>query len=161
TPNHVDFLKTWLRLLVSTSTQEEGTLLQAREEADLEVALHGTLALEPTARRLSRLIEFLDPTTPDGVYARLSKWCELTAGDYAWAFDNSQDLIVPRFSGHSLIGFDCTDLINHPIARAPMTAYLLHLIGGLLGTRRLVCFLDEFQALLSDPTFSGFADTAL
>jgi type IV secretion system protein VirB4 len=161
TPTHLDFLKTWLRLLVATSTREEGTLLPAREEADLEVALHGTLALEPAARRLSRLIEFLDPTTPDGVYARLSKWCELTAGDYAWAFDNPEDLFVPRFSGHSLIGFDCTDLISHPIARAPMTAYLLHLIGGLLGTRRLVCFLDEFQALLSDPTFSGFADTAL
>ena len=161
TPANIDFLKTWLRLLVDASASKDAALLPAREEADLEIALHGTLALEPAARRLSRLIEFLDPTTPEGVYARLSKWCELTTGDYAWAFDNPQDLIVPRFSGHPLLGFDCTDLIHHPIARAPMTAYLLHLIGGLLGTRRLVCFLDEFQALLSDPTFAGFADTAL
>ena len=56
--------------------------------ADLELAIHGTLALDPVERRLSRLIEFLDATTSDGVYARLSKWCHLTAGDYAWAFDN-------------------------------------------------------------------------
>lgn len=162
TPANIDFLKIWLRLLAGPG--EEGgdrSLLSAREEADLEIALHGTLALEPDARRLSRLIEFLDPTTPDGVYARLSKWCELTAGDYAWAFDNPADLIVPRFEGNSLLGFDCTDLLQHPVARAPMTAYLMHLIGGLLGTRRLVCFLDEFQALLSDPTFSNFADKAL
>jgi hypothetical protein len=33
--------------------------------------------------------------------------------------------------------FDCTDLISHSVVRTPMTAYLLHLIGGLLGTRRL------------------------
>ncbi len=162
TPANLDFLKSWLRLLVGPGDNGiAGSLLPAREEADLEIALHGTLALDRQARRLSRLIEFLDPTTPDGVYARLSKWCELTAGDYAWAFDNPEDVIVPRFSGHSLLGFDCTDLLQHPVARAPMTAYLMHLIGGLLGSRRLVCFLDEFQALLSDPTFSSFADKAL
>jgi type IV secretion system protein VirB4 len=162
TPGNLDFLKIWLRLLVGPGdAASAGSLLPAREEADLEIALHGTLALGTDARRLSRLIEFLDPTTPDGVYVRLSKWCELTAGDYAWAFDNPQDVIVPRFSGHSLLGFDCTDLLQHPVARAPMTAYLMHLISGLLGGRRLVCFLDEFQALLSDPTFSNFADKAL
>ena len=72
-----------------------------------------------------------------------------------------EDLIVPRLSANTLIGFDCTDVINHAVARTPMTAYLLHLIGGLLGTRRLVCFMDEFQALLSDPTFAHFADSAL
>ena len=35
-----------------------------REEADLDHALRGTLALEPAARRLSRLIEFTDATDP-------------------------------------------------------------------------------------------------
>ena len=42
-----------------------------------------------------------------------------------------------------------------------MTAYLLHVISQLLGTRRLVCFMDEFQALLADPAFAGFADKSL
>ena len=50
-----------------------------REQADLDQALRGTLALEPPARRLSRLIEFLDPTDPEGMHARLGKWCEVDA----------------------------------------------------------------------------------
>jgi len=33
-----------------------------REESDVELALRGTLALDLKERRLSRLIEFLDPT---------------------------------------------------------------------------------------------------
>ena len=159
-PTNIDFLKTWLRLLVQP---QDGPprLLAAREEADLELALQGTLALDLSERRLSRLIEFLDPTSSEGVYARLSPWCQLTAGDYAWVFDNPVDLIVPRLSAHSVIGFDCTDLLHHAVIRTPMTAYLLHIIGGLLGSRRLVCFMDEFQALLADETFKAFADTSL
>ena len=164
TPANVDFLKGWLRLLVNTNAGEGrsgGSTLPVREEADLELALRGTLALEPDARRLSRLIEFLDPTPPDGVHARLSRWCHQAGGEYGWAFDNPEDLIVPRLARNSLIGFDCTDQINHSVVRAPMTAYLLHLVSQLLGTRRLVCFMDEFQALLADPAFAGFADTSL
>jgi type IV secretion system protein VirB4 len=85
----------------------------------------------------------------------------LTGGDYAWAFDNPEDLIVPRLAANSLIGFDCTDQINHLGIRTPMTAYLLHVVSQLLGTRRVVCFMDEFQALLADPSFAGFADKSL
>ena len=161
TPANVDFLKSWLRLLARDTAGEGAVILPVREEADLELALRGTLALDLSERRLSRLIEFLDPTTADGVYARLSRWCTLTAGDYAWAFDNPKDLIASRLTANSLIGFDCTDQINHAVIRTPMTAYLLHVISQLLGTRRLVCFMDEFQALLADPAFAGFADTSL
>lgn len=157
TPANLDFLKTWLRLLV----QDGSGLLSVPDEADLEVALRGTLALDQADRRLSRLIEFLDATVPDGVYARLSKWCEITQGEYAWVFDNREDRMVAHLSSHALIGFDCTDLLAHTVIRAPVTAYLLHLIGGLLGSRRLVCWLDEFQSLLADPTFETFADKSL
>jgi type IV secretion system protein VirB4 len=161
TPANVDFLKSWLRILAQTHDEQGAAALPVREETDLELAIRGTLALEVPERRLSRLVEFLDPTVPDGLYARLSKWCYLTGGDYAWAFDNPEDFIVPRLAANSLIGFDCTDQINHATVRTPMTAYLLHLIGQQLGTRRLVCWMDEFQALLADPTFAGFADKSL
>ena len=73
--------------------------LGAREEADLDQALRGTLALERRARRLSRLIDFLDPTDPEGVHARLARWCEATQGDYAWAFDNPADTVLGRLGG--------------------------------------------------------------
>ncbi len=62
TPANVEFLKIWLRSLVRVSTG-----LTVREEADLDHALHGTLALESAARRLSRLIEFTDATRGDGI----------------------------------------------------------------------------------------------
>src|SRR5579871_3409070 len=88
TPTHIEFLKTWLRALVRPT---DGRALSAREEADLDLALHGTLALDAPARCLSRLIEFLDPTDPEGVYARLTRWCTVTQGDYAWVFDNGED----------------------------------------------------------------------
>ncbi|MFL6601460.1 MAG: VirB4 family type IV secretion/conjugal transfer ATPase [Steroidobacteraceae bacterium] len=157
TAEHVEFLKTWLRTLVRPAG---GRALAAREEADLDQALHGTLALEPAARRLSRLLEFLDPTDPEGVHARLLRWCEVSDGDYAWVFDNPEDSIVPRMRAHPVIGFDVTDFLDHEITRPPVTLYLFHLVHQLLDGRKLVCWMDEFWRLLADPAFESFAKDA-
>jgi type IV secretion system protein VirB4 len=157
TPAHTEFLKTWLRNLVRPSG---GRPLTVREHADLDQALSGTLALERSARRLSRLIEFLDPTDPEGVYASLVRWCEVTQGDYAWVFDNSDDSIVPRMAARTVIGFDVTDFLDHDLARAPVTLYLFHLVRQLLDGRRLVCWMDEFWRLLADHAFESFAKDA-
>jgi type IV secretion system protein VirB4 len=154
---HVEFLKTWLRALVRPAGAR---VLAAREEADLDQALHGTLALDPEARRLSRLIEFLDPTDPEGVHARLVRWCEVSQGDYAWVFDNCEDSVVPRMNAHPVIGFDVTDFLDHEIARPPVTLYLFHLVHQLLDGRKLVCWMDEFWRLLADPAFESFAKDA-
>ena len=153
TPQHVEFLKSWLRVLVRRS----GTALTARENADLDQALRGTLALEAPARRLSRLVDFLDPTDPEGVHARLTRWCESTQGDYAWAFDNPADSVIGRMGARSLIGFDVTEFLDHEPTRAPLTLYIFHLVRQLLDGRRLVCWMDEFWRLLSDPAFESFA----
>lgn len=154
TPQHVEFLKCWLRMLVRRGGEHS---LSVREQSDLDQALHGTLALQRSARRLSRLIEFTDATDPEGIHARLSKWCECAGGDYAWAFDCREDSIVPHFAAHHVLGFDVTEFLAHEVTRAPMTFYLFHLIRGLLDGRRLVCWLDEFWRLLADPAFEGFA----
>jgi type IV secretion system protein VirB4 len=155
-PANVEFLKSWLHCLV----RPRDTSLRVQEEADLDQALHGTLALEPAQRRLSRLLEFLDPTDPGGVHARLMRWCEVSQGDYAWVFDNSADSVVPRMRAHPVIGFDVTEFLDHPVARAPVTLYLFHLIRQLLDGRRLVCWMDEFWRLLEDPAFESFAKDA-
>jgi type IV secretion system protein VirB4 len=151
TGRNVEFLKAWLRLLV------RGASLSAREEADLEQALRGTLALDLSARRLSRLIEFLDATNPEGVHARLARWCEVTRGEYASLFDNAEDSIVPALVGQTTIGFDVTEFLSHEIARPPVTFYLFHLVRELLDGRQLVCWMDEFWRLLADPAFEQFA----
>ena len=102
-------------------------------------------------------MDFLDPTDPEGVHARLTRWCESTQGDYAWVFDNAADCLIGRLGGRSLIGFDVTEFLDHELTRAPLTFYLFHLVRQLLDGRRLVCWMDEFWRLLSDPAFESFA----
>jgi type IV secretion system protein VirB4 len=149
---NLEFLKNWVRALCGATTA-----LSSREATELDHALKGTLSLQPKARRLSRLLEFLDPTAPDGLHARLTRWCASTGGDYAWAFDNDQDTVLPRLNGKTVIGFDVTEFLDHPLTRAPICLYLFHLVRQLLDGRRLVCWMDEFWRLLEDPAFESFA----
>ena len=92
TPHNIEFLKGWLRVLLRPA---QGALT-VRQQADLDQALRGTLALALPDRRLSRLLEFLDSTDAEGLHARLSPWCASFRGDYAWVFDNDEDVVVPR-----------------------------------------------------------------
>ena len=136
----------WLRVLARPGSG----ILSVRQLADLDQALRGTLALELPARRLSRLVEFLDATDSEGLHARLSPWCEACRGDYAWVFDNNEDIVVPRLAGNAIVGFDVTDFLDHELTRTPVTLYLFHLVRHLLDGRRLVCWMDEFWRLLAD-----------
>ena len=156
TPANVEFLKTWLCEL-SAGPQWARHAVPVREAADLDQALRGTLALEPEARRLSRLVEFLDPTDPEGLHARLARWCEVCGGDYAAVFDNAQDTVVSRLAGRSIIGFDVTEFLDHSLTRSPIILYLFHLVRQLLDGRRFVCWMDEFWRLVADPAFENFA----
>jgi len=164
-PAQVEFLRDWLRVLVRPrgagiaggAGVVAAPVLSARQEADLDQALHGTLALEPAARRLSRLIEFLDATDPEGVHARLAPWCASTHGDLAWVFDNPDDLMAQRLAETTLTGFDVTQCLDQAALRTPITLYLFHLIRAQLDGRRFVCWMDEFWRLLEDPAFERFA----
>ena len=132
-----------------------------REEADLDMALHGVYKLPKNTRRLSRLLEFLDSTDPEGMYARLAKWCAREHGDYGWVFDNREDTVVPLLDQTSLMGFDVTDFLDNGVIRGPMTIYLFHIVKRLLTGRRLVVWMDEFSKLLSDPSFEQFSKDGL
>jgi len=155
TPVNVEFLKAWLRMLARGSLP-----LTTHEQMDLDQALRGTLALDQHARRLSRLIEFTDPTRPDGIHARLARWCDSAGGEYAWVFDNPVDSVVPQLAGHMTIGFDVTHFLTHELIRGPVNRYLFHLVEQLLDGRRLVCWVDEFSNALADADFESFADNA-
>jgi type IV secretion system protein VirB4 len=153
-PGHVEFLRGWLQLLARAPGARE---LSVREQSELDQALGGVLSLAPGARRLSRLTEFLDPTDPEGLHARLARWCKASEGAYAWAFDNPQDSVIPRLAGQTVIGFDVTEFLDNDAVRAPVTMYLFHLVRQMLDGRRLVCWMDEFWRLLADPAFESFA----
>ena len=158
TPANVQFLKSWLRVLAQSGNARQVTV---REQIDLDIALRGVLSLDPAQRRLSRLVEFLDPTDPEGVFARLARWSASLKGDEAWVFDNPDDSVVPLLSGSSIIGFDGTDFLNNDLARPAVSLYLFHLIRQLLDGRRLVCWADEFSRWLADPAFAEFAKDGL
>jgi type IV secretion system protein VirB4 len=158
TPTNTEFLKTWLRELTgSRLDSSKQSQIRASDEKDLEQALHGTLALDLPERRLSRLVEFLDPTDPEGLHARLARWCESCRGDYSWVFDNPRDSVLSRIGGGGMVGFDVTEFLEHRFTRTPVTLYLFHLVRQLLDGRRLVCWMDEFWRLLADPAFENFA----
>ena len=158
TAANTQFLKAWLRILAAPPGARA---LTVREQSDLDQALHGTLALDECERRLSRLVEFLDSTDPEGVFARLSPWCGASAGDFAWVFDNATDSVVPRLGARSIIGFDGTDFLGHDTVRPAVSFYLFHLVRQLLDGRRLVLWADEFSRWLGDPAFAAFAKDGL
>jgi len=153
TPANRAFLRTWLQSLV----QRPSRTLAVREESELEQALDGVLTLEPASRRLSRLLEFLDPTSPDGLHARLAPWCAVSGGEHACVFDCPRDRIVPLLGVSPLLGFDMTAVLDDRTTRGPLTHYLFHVLETLLDGRRLVVWLDEFAKLLSDPGFEDLA----
>ncbi|WP_062365088.1 VirB4 family type IV secretion/conjugal transfer ATPase [Variovorax paradoxus] len=156
--DNVEFMRHWLRRLVMRTP---GETLTVRQEDDLDQALRGTLKLEPSFRRLSRLAAFLDITDPEGMHARLRRWCASERGDYAWVFDNEHDHVAPLLARHALVGFDVTDFLDNEVVRAPLTLYLFHLVNRMVDGRPLVCWMDEFAKLLSDPAFTKFAKNGL
>ncbi|MBT2305336.1 VirB4 family type IV secretion/conjugal transfer ATPase [Variovorax paradoxus] len=156
--DNVEFIRHWLRRLVLRTPSD---VLTVRQEEDLNQALRGTLRLDPPFRRLSRLASFLDITDPEGMHARLRKWCAAEQGDYAWVFDNDYDEVVPMLARHTLVGFDVTDFLDNEVVRAPLTMYLFHLVNRMVDGRPLVCWMDEFAKLLNDPAFARFAKNGL
>ena len=157
-PDNVEFMRLWLRRLVARTPND---ILTVRQEDDLDQALHGTLKLDLRFRCLSRLLAFLDVTDPEGMHARLRKWCASEHGDYAWVFDNDHDQVAPLLARHPLVGFDVTDFLENEVIRAPLTMYLFHLVERMVDGRPLVCWMDEFAKLLSDPAFARFAKNGL
>ncbi|WP_129778623.1 VirB4 family type IV secretion/conjugal transfer ATPase [Peristeroidobacter soli] len=156
TPGNIDFLRQWLRVLVRRPDRP----LSAREESDLDHALRGVMALDPSTRRLSRVLEFLDVTDAEGICARLASWCADT-GEDAWVFDNPEDAFLPGLTGHAVMGFDITDFLDNVRVRTPITMYLFHLVRSLVGNGRVVCWADEFSRQLDDEAFSEFAKNGL
>ena len=153
TPSNRAFLRRWLLLLVERPTRA----LSVREEADVDQALAGVLALAPSARRLSRLLEFLDPTDQDGPYARLARWCANADGELSTVFDGGDDRIAPLLANAATVGFDMTEVLEDASVRGPLTLYLFHLVEALLDGRRMVAWLDEFAKLIGDPAFRDLA----
>jgi type IV secretion system protein VirB4 len=108
-------------------------------------------------RRLSSVLEFLDPSDANGLHARLQRWCR--GGQLGWLFDNQEDTL--NVEGTPIVGFDVTDFLDNPETRTPTIMYLFHRIQTLIDGRRVPIFMDEFGRLLDDQEFEDLAKNKL
>ena len=112
------------------------------------------MALDKPLRRLSRCLEFLDPTDDNGCCTKLQKWCD--GGEFAWVLDNKIDEL--DVTHQQLLAFDVTEFLDNPEIRTPIVMYLFHRIEKLIDGRRLQIIMDEFWKLLLDDYFEDLAN---
>lgn len=124
-----------------------------REEVEIDNAVRGVLDLPKNVRKIGRCLDFLDPTTEEGAYERLSKWCG--SGALNWVFDNEVDTL--DLKSNKMFGFDVTQFLDNETIRTPIVMYLFQRVEQLLDGRRVMIFLDEFWKLLLDQYFEDFA----
>jgi len=148
TPENLSFLESLIKQLV----QHPGFPLTPREEKEIHEAVLGVMGAEKSLRRLSAVLQFLNPTEEHGISMRLARWCQ--GGALGWLFDNAEDTLqidqdVP------ILGFDVTEFLDNPETRTPTILYLFHRIEKLMDGRRIPIFMDEFWKLLDDPAFEN------
>ena len=131
-----------------------GGELNHNQQQELANAVAGVMALDKPLRRLSRCLEFLDPTDDNGCCAKLQKWCN--GGELAWVLDNTIDEL--DVAHQQLLVFDVTEFLDNPEIRTPIVMYLFHRIEKLIDGRRLQIIMDEFWKLLLDDYFEDLAN---
>lgn len=122
-------------------------------EKEIQDAVDGVYAMPFEARRFSAILEFFDPTDPNGNAARFRKWC--AGGSLGWLLDNPRDLIHLSSGRH--FGFDVTDFLENDETRTITVMYLFHRMEQLIDGRRFILNMDEFWKMLQDEYFEGKA----
>lgn len=153
TPNNLTFLENLVRFLV----RREGMPLTPSQEKQISSAIHGVMNAAKKHRRLSAVMEFLDPTDADGLCIRLERWCR--GGPLGWLLDNEVDTL--NIDECPIMGFDVTEFLDNDETRTPTIMYLMHRIETLFDGRRVAIFMDEFWKLLDDPAFEDLAKNKL
>jgi len=153
TPNNITFLEKLVKRLV----KHEGLPITPAQERQINDAIRGVMGAPKPKRRLSAVLEFLDPTDENGLHIRLQKWCR--SGALGWLFDNAEDTL--RLDDCAMVGFDVTEFLENDETRTPTIMYLFHRIESLIDGRRIPIFLDEFWKLLEDPEFEDLAQNKL
>jgi len=151
TPPNMPFLSAFVRALVG-----RGDLLSARDEERIATGLSAMMRLRPEDRSLWALRETLGQQDPEGIGARLERWCH--GKPLGWVFDNQAD--EPAMDSE-FMGFDMTDFLDNPEIRSPLMMYLFHRVERLIDGRRIVIDIDEFWKALADPAFEDLAQNKL
>lgn len=141
TPEHREFLRLWLQML-----------LQQNDDAAIEAitaAVDDMMSASPADRLMSK--QWQRMFKPGDLRNAIKKWA--TTGKYARIFNGERDAL--SLTGSRLVGFDMTAMHDDPQLSASMTYYFLHRIRQLVlrqPTPHLI-FIDEAPAMLKDPFF--------
>ena len=152
TPANLSFLGELVRKLVTP----ENRPLTVTEEERIDFGLRALNQLRQEERSFGALRAFLGQQDREGIGARLERWCR--GAPYGWVLDGDQDAI--GLDARS-IGFDMTDLLDHPTVRTPLMMYLFHRVERLIDGRRLIIDIDEFWKALGDEAFRDLANNKL
>jgi len=153
TKENIAFLDKFVRKLVYRPDMP----LSPAQEKELIDALHGVMDQPVKDRSLALLLQYLDPTDPSGISARLTKWC--SHGANGWLFDNEQDDFT--LTGSNIYAFDVTEFIEDDELNVLVSMYLFHKIEALIDGRRIAIFMDELWKLLVDDYFEDLIENKL
>ncbi len=152
TPTNLAFLRTFIRKLVTVP----GRNISVSEEKRIDTAIDGLINIPQHQRSLLALRQQLGQQDPEGVGARLEKWCH--GKTLGWVFDNPKDQLS---LDQKLIGFDMTEFLDNAEIRTPLMMYLFHRVEQLIDGRRIVIDIDEFWKALGDEAFRDLARNKL
>ncbi|MCE4226360.1 VirB4 family type IV secretion/conjugal transfer ATPase [Methylobacterium sp. C25] len=152
TPENLAFLGRLVRQLVSSEDRPLSTVDEGRIDAGL-LALRD---LPREERSFSALRVFLGQRDPEGIGARLERWCQ--GGPLGWVLDNDADAIS---LDASTLGFDMTEVLDDATVRTPLMMVLFHRVEDLIDGRRILIAIDEFWKALGDEAFRALANDGL
>lgn len=150
-PGDVEFLTQLITGLVSPERP-----LSPESDRRLRQGLSQIMGLPAQHRSLGELRAFLGQSDPDGVGARLDRWC--AGGSLGWVLDGAADAVT---TDGAALGFDMTAVLDDRTVRGPVMSYLFHRVGALMDGRRLVVAVDEFWKALADPAFRDMVNDKL
>lgn len=154
TPQNISFLERLVKQLV----HHPAFPISPGQEREIHDAVQGVMGAAKPLRRLSAVLQFLNPMDEQGLHIRLSRWCQ--GGALGWLLDNPEDTLSIE-DDIPIIGFDVTEFLDNPETRTPTIMYLFHRIEKLMDGRRIPIFMDEFWKLLDDPAFEDLITNKL
>lgn len=149
TPASRAFIRRWVSCLAA----RPGETLSSSDEAIIADAVDANFEQPAPMRRLRYVRELLGGgrrPDPNDLAMRIAPWCG--SGEHAWLFDNEIDRLDLQ---QRTLGFDITELLDHPAQRTPAMMYLFHRIEERLDGAPTLILIDEGWKALDDPVFAA------
>jgi type IV secretion system protein VirB4 len=130
-----------------------GYRLSPVDEDNIDRAVEAVATHDKSERGFELVIQYLDPTDPNGIAARLRKWTK--NGVLGWALDNDEDELNFKQSGCT--GIDYTELLDDKEVCPAVMLYLLFRTESEIDGKPFMYVMEEFWKALENESFTDFA----